>query len=426
MKKNSVLIFALLTVFGLGVQTASAQFTIPKIPKIKKDQPPQTEKTTAPGSDAGAPEDVKTNPKAPADYNANLNVNDNAIAIDRFGDVEQVKIVGKSGTSYKVVDIKSPNSAVWYSANSVYPFFDDKAFFDIMLAYKQYVAPYLPCYATKHNLAEVSVTDHAFNHPNYRNVQEAKKILQANQPKLAELESLLKSKLGGASSNTFLPYTKNPAIFAEIAAGRAEYMNCAVEEKDIEPNTLLPVFLADIGKAKHEVERYTPGDYLYLVSGGASSEALLRAVSLKAREEWAKGFLKNPSSRAEFDAELNELAAIAAKKLPIYKPAASAFQFRNPAAEKLLMSDFKNTSTLKIFRIGTNTAGWHIQKDNDDLLPSYHYKTVSVYLRDTSDDHPYCHVLSARIKQDYAGGGRYNTEVYSSSSYDELFGCPEK
>jgi len=43
MKKNLILMFTFLTVFALGVQTASAQITItiPRIPKIKKDKPGQ-------------------------------------------------------------------------------------------------------------------------------------------------------------------------------------------------------------------------------------------------------------------------------------------------------------------------------------------------------------------------------------------------
>jgi len=126
---------------------------------------------------------------------------------------------------------------------------------------------------------------------------------------------------------------------------------------------------------------------------------------------------------SELDAALDELAVTVAKKLPIYKPAAAAFQFRNPVAEKLLMSYFKNTATMKIHRIGVGSAGWLIQK-NDDGLPSYHYKYANVYFRDSSDDHPYCHRVSVTVKQDYAGGGTYSTETYRSSADDELFGCP--
>ena len=150
---------------------------------------------------------------------------------------------------------------------------------------------------------------------------------------------------------------------------------------------------------------------------------MLYAVSRRAREEWASKVLKNQASRAEFDAEWDKLAAIAAKKIPTYKPSAANYRFRDPAGEKLLMGALKNPATLKIFRVGTDTAGWEIQRDSSNL-PSYRYKTMKVYFRDPNDDHPYCRVVSARIKQDYAGGGRYNSEIYRSSVSNEIFGCP--
>ncbi len=87
------------------------------------------------------------------------------------------------------------------------------------------------------------------------------------------------------------------------------------------------------------------------------------------------------------------------------------------------MNYFKNLATIKVHRIGVDSAGWQIQKD-DYGLPSYHSKTAYVYIRDSSDDHPYCRVVSATIKQDYSGGGTFNTETYRSSAFESLFGCP--
>ena len=190
--------------------------------------------------------------------------------------------------------------------------------------------------------------------------------------------------------------------------------------------SLLDYFLSEISTAKKDVDRYDPADRRYLVSD-VQEEWLLRAVSPRAREEYAKQMKysewrqANPGNR--LDAALDDLAASAAKKLPIYKAKASAFQFRDPVAEKLLMGYFKNPATVKVHRIGVGGAGWLIQK-GDDGLPSYRYKDTSVYLRDNSDDHPYCRVISVRVKQDYAGGGTYSTETYRSSAQDELFGCP--
>lgn len=418
----------------LTAQIKLGGISIPKPGKSDKPKTSQPEQTTSNSTNNGTPDrnsaapqgDVQTNLNAPADYNANLNIGDQAVAVDRFREVKAVRIAGKSGSAYKVGELKSPDSVQWYSTNSVYPYFNYQAFTEIMYDYKHFVTPYLQCYGKKHNLEEKQVTEegyNAFGARHFSNAQDAQKTLQAEQPKLAELESQLKSKLGGATPNTFLEYLSNPAIVSEIASQRADYLKCAVGVEEEQPDITLSVFLDDIKKAQGEAERYSPTEFLYLVSAGGPSEQLLYAVSRRAREEWASKVLKNPASRAEFDAEWDKLAAIAARKVPTYKPSAGSYRFRDPAGEKMLMGALKNPATLKIFRIGTDTAGWEIQRDSDNL-PSYRYKTMKVYFRDPNDDHPYCRVVSARIKQDYAGGGRFNSEIYRSSVSDEIFGCP--
>jgi hypothetical protein len=193
-----------------------------------------------------------------------------------------------------------------------------------------------------------------------------------------------------------------------------------------DPPGLLNYFLHEIAEAKNDVDIYDPAERQYLVKA-VQEEWVLRAVSPRARAEhatsdhYAEWRKANPGN--QLDTALDELAVSVAKKLPSYNPAASAFQFRNPVAEKLLMSEFKNTATMKIHRIGVASAGWLIQKDSDGL-PSYRFKFANIYFRDSSDDHPYCHFISVRVKQDYAGGGTYSTEIYRSSAQDELFGCP--
>jgi hypothetical protein len=436
-KRTILNLCLLVTVVLCASHQLTAQINIGgvSIPKPKhssqpKTDQPKTSDTTnngTPGGNSVAPQgDAQTNPNAPGDYDANLNVGDQAVAVDRFRDIKVVRIVGKSGATYKVAEPNSPDSVQWYSANSVYPYFDNRAFTEMMYDYKHFVTPYLPCYGKKHALQEKQVTEAGYNEfgaRHFGNADDAQKTLQAEQPKLAELDSQLKSKLGGAAPNTFLEYLSNPAIVSEIVSQRADYLKCAVGVEESKPDIALPVFLDDIKKAQEEAERYSPAEYLYLVSAGGPSEQLLYAVSRRAREEWASKWLKDPASRAEFDTEWDKLAGIAAKKIPTYKPSAGSYQFRDPAGEKLLMGALKNPATLKIFRIGTDTAGWEIQRDSNNF-PSYRYKTMKVYFRDPNDDHPYCRVVSARIKQDYAGGGRYNSEIYRSSVSEEIFGCP--
>jgi hypothetical protein len=206
----------------------------------------------------------------------------------------------------------------------------------------------------------------------------------------------------------------------------AGFKNTATATEQNDPPGLLSYFLSEISEARKDVDIYDPAERLYLVKA-VQEEWVLRAVSQRARAEHAAqmkytGWREaNPGN--QLDTALDELAASVAKKLPIYKPGVAAFQFRNPVAEKLLMGYFKNTAAMKIHRIGVGSAGWLIQKDSSGL-PSYRYKFANVYYRDSSDDHPFCHRVSVRVKQDYAGGGTYSTEVYRSSAEDELFGCP--
>jgi hypothetical protein len=191
--------------------------------------------------------------------------------------------------------------------------------------------------------------------------------------------------------------------------------------------SLLGYFVGEINKAKQQVDEYNPGGKPYLV-GAVEAEYLLYAVSPRAREKYSEQMKMtewrgaNPGNK--YDASLDALAASAATKLPAYRPNAAAFRFRDPVAEKLLMDYFKNAATIKVHRIGLDTAGWQIQKDNYGVLPAYRYKTAYAYVRDSSDDHQYCRVISATIKQDYAGGGTYSAETYRSSAKEDLFGCP--
>jgi hypothetical protein len=419
MRRISSLAFAFLILTAFGLQTASAQITIkiPDIPKVKKpkSEPPRS---TGGGGDVSA-SDRQPNPEAPPDYNANLNVNDMAIAIDHLRLLQAVRIVAKSGDRYKATAIESPNHTYWYSANSVYPYFDKDEFTGIKWGNTQYLAPYLECYAKKHNLELIKVTGDAFSAPRYSNAKEMRQALQSEFPKLAEVESLLKSKLQ-SRPNTFLNYHENPAIWEDITAGRDEYLKCAVGEKEslrATESVWLRAHLEDIAKMQKQVDEQ--GD----INSATNFNYVLYAVSPRAREKWMKD-ANALDFKPNLDPALDALAASAAKKLPAYKPRAAAFQFRDPVAEKLLMGYFKNAATIKVHRIGLDTAGWQIQKDNYNLFPSYRYKTAYAYVRDSSDDHPYCHVVWATIKQDYAGGGRYSTETYRSSASEDLFGCP--
>lgn len=199
----------------------------------------------------------------------------------------------------------------------------------------------------------------------------------------------------------------------------------AATQTDDPPNWFLNVIASDIEKAKAEVDIYTPEGRMYLVSTPLAPW-LLRAVSEKAREEfstdkkltdWRKA---NPNNK--FDSGLKALAESAAKKLPTYIPKASSFALRDAALEKLIKTKLKNAASVNTLKIGIMHSNWQIEK-NDLGIPINRYREAFIWGKDSSDDHPYCHVYGFVIQQDYTGGGIYGA-TYAYLNTDVLFGCP--
>lgn len=188
--------------------------------------------------------------------------------------------------------------------------------------------------------------------------------------------------------------------------------------------SLNPVFvfeLEEIAKAQKQVDEYTPEDKLYLVDA-VGAEWLSRAVSMRKREKWAKDRLKTPFEKQKFADALDALASSAAKKLPAYKGEFEDYGFHNAADEKKIKGVLTNPADYKIFAAGLDGNSWAIDK-NDFGIPTARYKSGAIYLKDTTDDHPYCHLYYVNIIQDYSGGGTYGA---SNTLFvkDKLVGCP--
>jgi hypothetical protein len=198
--------------------------------------------------------------------------------------------------------------------------------------------------------------------------------------------------------------------------------------QDEPPEWWLNVMISDIKTAKEEVDLYTnPQERLYLVST-PSSPWLLRAVSAKARDEFAADKKFNDWRKAnktnKFDAALDELAEAAAGKLPGYIPNADNFAIHDKALEQMIKGKLKNAATLKISKIGLLHSNWIIEK-NDLGIPVNRYREAFIWAKDSADDHEYCHQYGFVIQQDYAGGGTYGaTGTYLNT--DSIFGCPVK
>ena len=300
--------------------------------------------------------------------------------------------------------------------------YDTGAFDKIKWGNNELIKPYLECYAKKHNLELLKVTDGAFRARGFADSKEMKQTLLEEQPQLLEIGRQLKSQLK-SRPDTGKSYQYNPGIWAEIIDNLAEYMPCAIsgeQTRRTSESVYMKMYLEDIKKMQREVDEYDPAERNYLVST-STADYLLYAVSKRERAKW---LADSPEFKPTLDPLLDELAASAAKKLPLYKAGPSWFKFRDAAAEKQLMGIFKTAATIKVHSIGVEEAGWQIQKDNYGILPSYRYKNANVYYRDSIDDHPFCRVASVRVKQDYAGGGRYSTETYRSGARFAVIGCP--
>lgn len=421
MRRISSLTFALLILTAFGLRAASAQITIkiPDIPRVKK---PKAELPRSAGGDNSPADDRGPNSQAPPDYNANLNVNDMAVAVDHLGLLSAVRIVAKSGNRYKATGAEHPNHTYWYNANSVYPFFDRWVFAEISNSRQaEYLAPYLECYAKKHNLELIKVTGNAFHPPRYNNAKEMKQDLQAELPKLAELSALLNSKLQ-ARPNTFLNYRDNPAVWEDITSNRDQYLQCAVGQKEslrASESVWLRAHMDNIAEKQKEVEAFAPNTKLYLVSA-STYDYLLFAVSPRARAEWLSG--DSLEFKPNLDPVLDALAASAAKKLPIYIPSAENFAIHNPLEERMMKSQMGNLAALKIHKLGLAHGVWQISK-NEFGIPTARFKRGYAWVRVATDDHPYCRLYQVNIIQDYAGGGTYGAS-YAKFLGNTLQGCP--
>jgi hypothetical protein len=181
------------------------------------------------------------------------------------------------------------------------------------------------------------------------------------------------------------------------------------------------IMLEEIAKRKKEVETYDPAERSQFVTL-STPDVFLPAISLRARERFYKQSNSNDARRAALNPAFDSLAAVAASKLPVYKPDATLFAFRNAAAEQMMLGALRNAASVKSFKIGLKEANWLIEK-NDFGIPVDRYKHGYIWARDSSDDHAYCHLYTLHVQQSYAGGGTYG-QTFAKLSDDEIFGCP--
>ncbi|MCY7345337.1 MAG: hypothetical protein LH614_03880 [Pyrinomonadaceae bacterium] len=365
-------------------------------------------------------EEVKINPNAPADYDANLKPGEMAVGI-YSGSPETVKIVSKSGGVYKVKEQSSPNQNVLYfKANSVYPYFDWRKVMSLVNEYRYALEPYVESYVAKHNLSKEAIKGDGFQfNIGHSNAADLKKNLERGLGRLAELEGRLTEIQ--AFPQTFAQFEYNPALVREIAVSRNEYFQMLVGQKKslrFEESVWLMAHRDGIQKALKNVNDYDPATKTTM---GTNSEYALYAVSPKARTKWLTD-TKTLEFKEPVDALLAPLAEALAKKLPGYLPPLKDYSLRSPGEEAMMKQTLGSLARCKIFASGMMPGGWKIET-NSLGIPMSRYKHGMIYLRDTQADHPYCHATYVNIIQKYAGGGTYAASRASIVS-DTLVGCP--
>jgi len=223
-----------------------------------------------------------------------------------------------------------------------------------------------------------------------------------------------------------LPKAEKPATTAS-ASGETPATKKEPEPSGTRPlskpqsDARLEILLEQISKRQKEVETYDPAERTQFVTM-STPELFLPAISMRARATYYKRDQLNERQQATMNPALDSLAAAAAKKLPLYKPDATLFAFHNPSAELLMKQSLKNGFTLKVHRSGIKEAVWLIEK-NEFGIPLDRYKHGYVWARDSGDDHPYCHLYTIHVQQNYAGGGTYGA-AFARLSDDVVMGCP--
>ena len=178
--------------------------------------------------------------------------------------------------------------------------------------------------------------------------------------------------------------------------------------------------LDQIETTKKEAASYTPGARGYYVSELNDRKNIHLEAALSARER--KDYLdrvKDPNWRKCLEDAWDELAVVARKTLPSFRP--TGYPIRNAAEERVLQSAVNLTGS-KVLGSGLSATTWKIETRSNGI-PSSRYKHGMVHARTGGDDSGFCWIYYVNVVQDYAGGGTY---AGSEGRYvgRTLAGCP--
>ena len=191
-------------------------------------------------------------------------------------------------------------------------------------------------------------------------------------------------------------------------------------EKVINPitNVALLAHIDDIAETLKIVNAYDPAKHIWT----ARNEVVERAISKRVRDEFISKWGYEEAGKKQLTSYLSALEASCNKKIPLNKPDAGYFAFHNAADENMIKSKLGDLSKFKIHKIGLANQDWLIEK-NALGIPINRFKRGYVWVTDTTNDYPYCHLYQVSLIQDYAGGGTYGA-TYTSFANDWIVGCP--
>jgi hypothetical protein len=210
------------------------------------------------------------------------------------------------------------------------------------------------------------------------------------------------------------PPTASALGHFNVADKASSVLNCS--------DPLARIFLQDIEKTRKQAAEYTPGLRGYFVQDFSDNTNiyLRAALSPSRRKEWLGK--QGPEMAKCLTPALDELAAVARRTLPTYRP--TGYAVRNASEERIALGTITDIASATVFKVGIDSMNWKIQKNNFDL-PTQRYKWALIWAKypTTISDDGNCRIFYVKISQDYAGGGTYGA-TYGTFWKDEYAGCP--
>lgn len=325
----------------------------------------------------------------------------------------------ESMTKYSNPD-DGPNGRSWFSAIADFSRnYDPNA--SISPDRALLISPYLKYYAKKHNLDPNSVGS-IYRNLDYDKPEEVKNVLKKELPKLAELEREFK-RVFPERPNTGKSYVENPAIWDDILT-RDKYFNSLVADlsnqglSDID-KTRLSFYTEDAEKTLDQAKSFTAGRSWFVgVLNDSRNEYLMAAISPSGRKQLEE---KLGHFYPHLTKLVDEIAKVAAKSLPLYKPV--GYNVKNAVEEKFLRTAVNDLDKAKVLQTGMMESSWIVSKNNYDI-PTARFKHGMIHAQypKTITDDGYCRIIYVNIVQDYIDKGVYGAS-YAVFVKTEPAGC---